>query len=393
MTKNSLKYLLEKNKNYYLSQLQEHFPPRELICNRNIPCVVFGAARMGKIFVENLQAKNIKVSAIVDNNPKLHDRKIGEAKIISFVTAKKLYLATPILVASLMYESEIYSLLKKAGFKYIYPLGYLNILYPDIFISSEYENTFNSLFSKRNLIDILQTEQILTESNSKKIFENLIKFRLSLDKKYIKLAQSSKKTYFDESILKLNSQEILADCGAFDGDTVLSFCKTVKNKFMKIYSFEPDTANYIKLQKISRKIDHKRIIPIKRGVFYKEGTIDFSENSSVDSRIIKKNLSNNHAAGNAGKTKSIRLSSLDFFFRDKPKPTIIKMDIEGVEREALLGAKKIIRQTKPKLIISIYHHAADLWKLILLIKKLNPSYKLFVRHYSNELVDTICIAV
>ena len=89
----------------------------------------------------------------------------------------------------------------------------------------------------------------------------------------------------------------------------------------------------------------------------------------------------------------INVLSIDDFMKDKEAPTFIKMDIEGSETEALLGAKKIIKKYKPKLAISVYHNATDLWKIPLLIKSLNNDYKIYLRHYSNEIMDTICYAV
>lgn len=47
------------------------------------------------------------------------------------------------------------------------------------------------------------------------------------------------------------------------------------------------------------------------------------------------------------------------------------MDIEGAEKEALLGAEKIIKEQKPKLAISIYHKKEDIWEISSLILKMN----------------------
>lgn len=55
----------------------------------------------------------------------------------------------------------------------------------------------------------------------------------------------------------------------------------------------------------------------------------------------------------------------------------IKMDVEGFEQKALLGAKRIIEEQFPTLAVSIYHKREDIWKLPELILRINPKYKFF----------------
>lgn len=59
----------------------------------------------------------------------------------------------------------------------------------------------------------------------------------------------------------------------------------------------------------------------------------------------------------------------------------IKMDIEGAEAAALRGAASIIGSCKPKLAISAYHKQEDLWELPMIIKELNPEYKIYFEHH------------
>ena len=89
----------------------------------------------------------------------------------------------------------------------------------------------------------------------------------------------------------------------------------------------------------------------------------------------------------------INVVSLDEFFSEKPAPSFVKMDIEGAEMGALQGAAALISRHQPKLAISVYHHASDLWELPALIQRLNPGYRLFVRHYTREIADTVCYAI
>ena len=66
----------------------------------------------------------------------------------------------------------------------------------------------------------------------------------------------------------------------------------------------------------------------------------------------------------------------------------IKLDIEGAEKDAILGAKNTISRNSPKLAISSYHKPKHLWQLLFLIKKINPTYDVFIRHYSEGIFET-----
>ena len=81
------------------------------------------------------------------------------------------------------------------------------------------------------------------------------------------------------------------------------------------------------------------------------------------------------------------------YLMNKEEVTFIKMDIEGAELKALKGAKNIILRDKPKLAISIYHKPEDIVEIPLFIKELVPEYKLYIRHYSNDSIETVLYAV
>ncbi|OOB79506.1 MAG: FkbM family methyltransferase [Epulopiscium sp. Nuni2H_MBin001] len=85
---------------------------------------------------------------------------------------------------------------------------------------------------------------------------------------------------------------------------------------------------------------------------------------------------------------TINVDSLDNVLRDT-EVTFIKMDIEGAELQALMGAKQIIKKYKPQLAISIYHKPQDIFELPMYVKSLVPEYKLYLRHYSYHYVDTV----
>ena len=55
----------------------------------------------------------------------------------------------------------------------------------------------------------------------------------------------------------------------------------------------------------------------------------------------------------------------------------IKYDVEGSEREALIGSQNTILATTPTLLVSLYHRNEDIFALPLLIKQRFPNYKHF----------------
>lgn len=103
-----------------------------------------------------------------------------------------------------------------------------------------------------------------------------------------------------------------------------------------------------------------------------------------------RNCSTTSALAQYGEEK-VRVYQLDSVIEEPV--TFIKMDIEGSEKEAILGARRIITEYKPKLAICIYHKVEDFWEIPLLIKALNPDYNIYIRNYEDRIDETICYAV
>ena len=92
--------------------------------------------------------------------------------------------------------------------------------------------------------------------------------------------------------------------------------------------------------------------------------------------------------------ETIEVVSLDSFFeKEGIHPTYIKMDVEGAEMKALIGAENIIKKYKPKLAVSIYHRLEDLWEIPDIIMKYRPDYDLYIRHYPMAAGDTVLYAL
>jgi hypothetical protein len=67
----------------------------------------------------------------------------------------------------------------------------------------------------------------------------------------------------------------------------------------------------------------------------------------------------------------------------------IKMDIEGAELDALIGAERTIRSYRPQLAISVYHSLQDLVRIPKWIASLDLGYEFHLDHFTIHQEETI----
>jgi len=179
---------------------------------------------------------------------------------------------------------------------------------------------------------------------------------------------------FEDSMCE---DEVYVDGGVWNGDTILWFIQYANNKYARIYGFEPDPLNYwITVNKFSNASEKIKLY--NSALSDHEGQAWFSTLLGQDSKIDK----------DGGYLAT--LIKLDDVVNEKV--TFIKLDVEGGEYDALMGAKNIIQAFKPKLAISLYHKDDDLWKLPLLVHELVPEYKLYIRHHTLDSGETVLYA-
>lgn len=227
---------------------------------------------------------------------------------------------------------------------------------------------------------------ILTSKYEKEALELLKELGVSQDRIYTLpfVGKVSRDQYFDKEIVKLNDgEEIFLDIGCFDMETTIELKKRCKTK--KVYAFEPDKFNYRICKKKVEDFGLNDVTLFEYGVSDRDGELSFAATGESYSRIATE--------GVFAETGHIEVRSIDSIIPESERVTFIKMDIEGMEFMALHGACNTIKRCKPKLAISLYHKPEDLTEIPLYIHELVPEYKLYIRHYSNELVETVLYAV
>ena len=201
----------------------------------------------------------------------------------------------------------------------------------------------------------------LADGTSRKVFENLIKYKLSGKIKYLFDCETAEDEVFN-SFLKLTDCETYLDLGAYRGDTVKSFMSRVKD-FNKIVAVEPDRKSFYKLCAATSHLEN--ITCINAYAADRVGNQTFSMDGS-------------RGSGAAAVGEEIQCISADSL---NTAPTFIKMDIEGAEIEAINGAENTILRHKPKMQIAAYHKSGDLVDIPKAVVKIRNDYKIYLRHY------------
>ena len=62
---------------------------------------------------------------------------------------------------------------------------------------------------------------------------------------------------------------------------------------------------------------------------------------------------------------------------------------EGAECDAIEGAREHVTASRPKLAVSVYHDQRDFWRVPETVLKIDDSYKIYLRHYTEGPLETV----
>ena len=158
----------------------------------------------------------------------------------------------------------------------------------------------------------------------------------------------------------------------------------------KIYSFEPQK-KYLNMQKDILK--KKNIKYYNFGIGAKNGNKIFYITKREDSSSFLKPIDNQIGDYNSKYKKKVKIDKLENIIKlnDIINPSLIKLDIQGLELEALKGARKLLRKINFIIVeISyqkIYHNQVLNKEIITFLKKKNfiPIKEMNITKRNNKL--------
>lgn len=238
---------------------------------------------------------------------------------------------------------------------------------------------FNQLLNKIPIFKRIYpsiTSRILNMLNKNEFIIRFKKIILQINIKdpidkeiFFKNAYEEKQTKCLFNFINIEKPNIFLDVGANSGIYSLRVSRLFKN--LKIFAFEPIPATYKKLLKniqlnrfknikaykigISNTSEKKKMIALKRKGYVQSGGFSF--------KIPKRKIANDEVLEFHNTIHG------DRFLKFKKKKIFIKIDVEGYEKNVILGIKNLLKKNKTFIQIEIFKKNFN--KINLLLKKYN----------------------
>lgn len=213
---------------------------------------------------------------------------------------------------------------------------------------------------------------LLADECSKETFSRLVNFRLNENLDEMTYFTFRPEESYFEPFISLNARDaVFVDVGSFDGGTTLEFIRRYP-AYRSVHLFEPEPKQ----------------MSVIRGKVSGFNNIHYHEcGASNCAGVLKFTSSGSWSHVDEAGDIEVKINTIDALVNEKT--SFIKMDIEGHEYAALEGAREHICQDHPVLAICAYHLVDDFWKLPELILSYRSDYKLYMRHYTEGVLETV----
>jgi FkbM family methyltransferase len=344
--------------------LQKSYQQRLDFLNSHDTFCVFGAGAGGQKVTDYLQQHNKKVMLLLDNSSGKDGTLLNGIPVA--LPTKLNVNDYPVIVASTWH----YQIVEQ-----------LRTLECKNFCDFSLTGLSKEKMSHQAIADIEWLNKRLADQDSK---DELTHIAEQIDNKKNARRQSNYVQYHHPQIT-LKSGDTVIDGGAFDALSTVAMLPHFACS-LDIHAFEPEHKNIEQCEKNIAKHNLQQCITlVPKGLWSDDKILFFSSSEQI------------HGAGcNVSSTGDIEIKVTDidsYCEKYDLSPRFIKMDIEGAEYEALIGAAKTIKNAQPYLAICLYHDFDDLWRIPQFIDKLVPSYDMYIGHHSNVWFETVLYCI
>lgn len=349
----------------------------------NKKILIYGAGNCGKEVARFLENHGMNVAGFLDTN--VSSGTLVENYVVRHPNDPEyLSFSDDILVVIAVYNAgcdiqAIVGMLRQLGYLY-------TITFPEFhsYFAEEFGPRFwlssTDCYEGRE-IELAETANIFADQVSRDLYYSILAFRCKADYSCLP-PPSQEPQYFDDTVTRWEDPISFVDCGSFTGDTLDELYRYY-GSVESIVAFEPDIGNFRVMTDKLRNSPHqyaRQITAFPNGIWSETEMLSFSSGMGASSSVSLSGSNN------------IQAVSLDDALTNF-RPSVIKMDIEGAEINALLGAKRIIQKYKPKLAVCVYHTPEHLWEIPSLLNGWDLGYRFHLRSYGFSTLETVLYAI
>lgn len=244
--------------------------------------------------------------------------------------------------------------------------GETELYAPDVPVCGD--TLFDLNFYQQHLPELEAAYALLADEESRRIYRNVLSYKISGSIRHLREAESDPDTVL-QTLLRPADYRSYADLGAYNGDTVRALLPHAP-LLQTVYAMEPDRRNFRKLEAYAQEESRCDIRCIAAGAWSHRDVLPFDASGNRNAGLH----------GKGAKTVDTDVDSLDNVLGGA-RVDYIKYDVEGAEREALIGSTNTISTHRPHLLVSLYHRSEDLYALPLQIHQMRPDYRLYLRRF------------
>ncbi len=340
---------------------------------------------MGQRTLAGLRRLSIEPLAFADNNTSMWGKKVDGVRVLSVPDAVEQFGRQAAFVITIWKGDAADTTpdrcrqVKNLGCSRVISFGYLYWKYPDNFLP--YFSLDLPHKVREQSAEVKKALALWADEASRVEYLAHIQWRMWMDFDVFP-PPVTHEVYFPDDLAGVLPDDDFIDCGAFDGDTIRILLRRHGDAVGKIIAFEPDPANFRKLQDYASTLPdplRNKLVLHNKATGKHKGKVRFNATGTEASAI---------APGGS----EVDCVPLDEILAEAA-PGFIKMDIEGAEIDTLAGARNIIRKHLPVLAVSAYHNQDHVWKIPLLISSFSDQYRFFLRSHQVEAWGVVCYAI
>lgn len=323
------------------------------------PIVVYGMGNGADKLFDRLAVYGIEVSDVFASDGFVRGHSFRGYRVKSFSEIKAAYDDFVILLSFASNRSEVIDMLSEIESSH-------DMYVPDMPVAGV-DDYFDKDFYNENYDAIIAAYNSLEDEESKAIFSSVINYKLTGRMKYLLECYSTRDEIY--SLMPTDKIHRAIDAGAYNGDTIREMKQYFPN-LEEVYAIEPDKKNYKKLVKYSEAESEIRVITFNTAAWSEDmGGKFFGSGNRNSTAVATASFEHSEEDVILATVDNLIEGSIDY----------IKYDVEGAEREALIGSHTTISGNYPTLLISLYHRSRDIFELINTVRERYPEYRLYLR--------------